>query len=380
VKAIIFYDDYSKKIEITSVTYDNGEFTLKLPATVNDTYLGSLNLIGNISLPAGLKISNPDVKTTNGVGIYAYNASGEKIGEFYYCDSVSGWYSELEYSNGDVSITGADDSEVEKYSIYLKKGWNWIYDKDNIINGKEVYEATTKTPDNMKWYFEEYEVEEIPTNVVEDNIISVTVENGNSYNSKIDAVKVEIDVDGENIEVSAPYSNGGFTLKLPTTISDANLEALGNDEYFEGITVSDRNVKVGFINEIDAYKANNYVGCFYNESSDGWGIGYVYSNGNVSITGVGMEEYKEDNNGDGDYDDAGELYKDIEKYNIHLKKGWNLYYFKSIERGNDNEFEVTSQAPENKIKWYFEEYLSYTSESSISKKVPALLSKRKVRL
>jgi hypothetical protein len=381
VKAIIFYDDYSKKIEITSVTYDNGEFTLKLPATVNDTYLGPLNLIGTISLPAGLMISNPDVKATNGVGIYAYNASGEKIGEFYYYDSVSGWYSELEYSNGDVSITGADDGEVEKYSIYLKKGWNWIYDKDNIINGKEVYEATTKTPDNMKWYFEEYEVEEVPTSVVEDNTITVTVENGSSYNSKIDVVKAEIIVEDDDIEVSAPYSNGGFTLKLPEPISDVNLEAAFEDEddYPEGVTVSNRNVKVAYLDEIEGYKSNNYIGDFYNESSDGWELEYIYSNGNVSVTGAGTEEYEYDYNGDGEYE------KERYKYNMHLAKGWNIVYFKYIEKENNNyEYEVTTQAPASTIKWYFEDWSSYTPESpdetAVTKKIPTFLSKRKARL
>jgi hypothetical protein len=377
VKAIMFYDGYIKEAEIATALYSDGGFTLKLPETVNDAYL---NAIEDEGYPAEIKISNPEVKT-NGVIIYAHNAAGKSIGYFHYRDD-SGLTGSPIYSTGDVSITGSgidEDGEVSNYNIHLKTGWNIEFNKRN--------ESTTQTPSGtMKWYFVEIEEEEeeIPTNA----LITATVENGSSYNDKIAVVKATIYYDDDDKEkeiASAPYGNGGFTLNFPETLDD---KYLGNieDDFLDGVTISDPNVKITFVYTIDAYMQDENVGffyavgVFYYESSDGWETQYLYSNGNVSITGVETDEYKYDYNRDGDYDDEYDVaYKDTYKYNVHLKKGWNILYGKETEKGN-NEYDITTQAPSGTMKWYFEANEFYTPESSVSKKIHPLLTKRKARL
>jgi hypothetical protein len=223
--------------------------------------------------------------------------------------------------------------------------------------------------------------------VVAGYTVTVTVENGNCFNSKIGIVKAYIDVDNaDDVEVAnAPYSNGGFTLKLQSTISEAYLYAWFEDEddYLEGVTVSNPNVKIADMDDIDAYKSNDHVGYFYNELSDGWEMWYVYANENLSMTGNGEREEEEnyDSNQDGDYDDEGDnqyIYTWKYKYNMHLRKGWNAIYYKETESDDVRGEEITTQAPASKIKWYFEEYSS-SSESSVSPKIPSLITKLKAR-
>jgi hypothetical protein len=211
--------------------------------------------------------------------------------------------------------------------------------------------------------------DENPTSVIADNTITATVENGNSYNDEIDTVKAVIvlsmkydsETGKDRIEyyevARSAYSNGKFTLKLPETVSDSYLS--GFDEMWDGegipdgVTVNNTNVKVEFM-DIFAYKSGKIVGRFYAGYTNEPEIltGYVYVNGDVSITGTDV---------DGD------------KYNLHFKKGWNIEYM--ID--NDDTNEETTQAPDVTLKWYYHEDDGYTSANSVSTKIPALLTRRK---
>jgi hypothetical protein len=144
VRAFSYFDD--ERYEIASGSYINGGFTLKLPATIADKYLESFG-----SFPEGLKVSNPNVKGTNYVEIYAYNESGRKIGEFY-CENTSGWEGVLMWVNENSSITGTFTNkynEVYTINMHLKKGWNMLYERSDDSGG----ESTTQAPSGMKWSF-----------------------------------------------------------------------------------------------------------------------------------------------------------------------------------------------------------------------------------
>ncbi|MDR1584027.1 MAG: hypothetical protein LBS55_12375 [Prevotellaceae bacterium] len=208
-----------------------------------------------------------------------------------------------------------------------------------------------------------------------DNTITATVEHGNSYNGKIDSVKAKIYPPKKNsylvtlVAASTNYSNGGFTLKLPETVSDTYLSAFDDDNFYvdNGITISNRNVKISQT-YIEAYKANDVVGEFYYGTADWYWYGRpTYSNGDVSITGSMTEEH----NSDGDGDGVDETHTYTTKFNIHLKKGWNMVYGKEGEY----EEEYTTTAPSG-AKWYYEDYYESDTSSQL-KKVPFLSSKRR---
>jgi hypothetical protein len=226
--------------------------------------------------------------------------------------------------------------------------------------------------------------DECTVTVTNDTIITAIVENGSSLNGKVDTVKAESEYEKSNEDwdyylfASAPYSNGGFTLKLPKDVSDLYLSALSEAEFPDSITVSNRNVKVGQV-DLSAYMSNYQTGAFYHGTID-WFSVLMYANGDVSITG--SHTYTETYDLDGD--DLPETYTYIEKDNVHLKKGWNMVYMReTVKENNTYEDEVTTTVPSD-AKWYFidsyEDYEvhedSFNSVSSQITKVP-FLSKSK---
>jgi hypothetical protein len=210
------------------------------------------------------------------------------------------------------------------------------------------------------------------------NTLTVTVENGSSLNGKIDAVKAKIDYEKSNggwdeyIAASAPYSNGGFTLQLPETVSDTYLGAFDTDEIPDGVTVSNLNAKIGW-GYIEAYKEDENVGYFYlgtGTTDADWEGELIYSNGDVNITGTETDVYS--------WESDGETYTETEtnKYSMYLKNGWNIVYEKWTEKGNNTEeYELTTTAPSG-AKWYYYDYSSKSLSSRIQK-TPFISSKRK---
>ncbi|MDR1338646.1 MAG: hypothetical protein LBK58_01075 [Prevotellaceae bacterium] len=156
------------------------------------------------------------------------------------------------------------------------------------------------------------------------------------YDGEIDLVKAEVySENDETTLASVSYTNGGFTLKLPESVSDKYLDNfvkdyLGDD--YEGITVSNPNVKVCEVN-LEAYESgsDNRIGSFYHKTED-WEGDLYYVEADLSITGSSTDEYG-----------------DTSKFsNFHLKKGWNIIYFKHI----GYIYEWTTQVPEG-AKWHF---------------------------
>jgi hypothetical protein len=357
---------------VANAPYSNGGFTLQLPEDVSDTYLEALN-----DMPDGLNVSNPNVK----IGwtlIRAYE-KGANVGRRFYLGTgitATDWRSQLIYSNGDVSMTGSftDEGDISKYNVHLKKGWNIMYEK-STDKGNDAYEfeITTTAPSGAKWYYEndysDYENKnENSSNGSISNTLTVTVENDSILNGQIDIVKLNVGYENSYVATSAAYNNGSFTLILPEDVSDMYLEAL---DVSNGVEISNHNVKIGGA-YIEAYKANVNVGEFYfgtGITDADWRSQLIYSNVDVSITGF--------------YADTANWISDrvkyTEKYNVHLKKGWNLVYGKETDKGNNTyEIELTTTAPSG-VKWYF--YGNYsTNTKSLGfqvKKTPLLSSKRK---
>jgi hypothetical protein len=168
------------------------------------------------------------------------------------------------------------------------------------------------------------------------NTITATVENGNSYNTQIDSVRVIID--GEDYEAAnSVYKNGGFMLKLPETVNDTLINVLfGGDSIPSGVKVSDTTAKVGNAH-IGAYKSGKKTGLFYHGTTE-WAGQPIYATKNVTVTGSVIYDNKYTN-----------------KFNnMHLKKGWNIVYEKEISTGNGKtETEITTQVP-NGAKWYYD--------------------------
>jgi hypothetical protein len=204
---------------------------------------------------------------------------------------------------------------------------------------------------------------------ITDNTLTVVVENGNSYNTRIDEVKAEIFEDDEPILTltSAEYKNGGFTLTLPEDVSSRYLESF-DDNIPDGVKVSNKNVKMGFMS-LEAYKSNDNVGYFYLGSEDCEGE-FVYVDGDLSITGTVTST---DNW-------WGEEVTEIIKYSINLKRGWNTVYFYGTMNGDTYNSECTTTAPAG-AKWYFYSYYDYDEFSaSVPRAGTPLLSSSKRKI
>jgi len=106
-------------------------------------------------------------------------------------------------------------------------------------------------------------------------------------------------------------------LELPATVGAKYLETLDADD-LEGITVSDKNFKSCFLDDLRGYNEDDdEIGYFYLKEEIGdnnYYTSWIYVDRDVTIKG----EYKEiDEEYDQEY---------IEKYDLTLKKGWNIVY------------------------------------------------------
>ena len=167
------------------------------------------------------------------------------------------------------------------------------------------------------------------------------------------------DEDGNDAIAQGPYQNNGFTLELPATLGAKYLETLDADD-LEGITVSDRNFKSGFLDDLRGYNENDEeIGDFYleeeNEDSEHDAV-WLYVDRDVTIKGETKyidEEYDEEY---------------IEKYDLTLKKGWNIVYgsdTESYENGRDvYSYTMSSKKPSGvNYTWNFYDDYDYSSAS-----------------
>jgi hypothetical protein len=210
---------------------------------------------------------------------------------------------------------------------------------------------------------------------IPNNTITAVVENGASYNSKIDLVEAivypypESDY-GQAVLTNASYTDGGFTLILPASPGAQYLRVF--NEIPENIRVNNPNVKIGGT-RLEAYKSDSYAGYFSHETGN-WRGSVIYVDGNLSISGA-YTETETDNEGM----ENEETHTRTEKYNnCHLTKGWNMMYIKRTEKANNSyEEEYTTQTPAG-MKWYFHD-AGHSESASLRTQVPLLSAKQILR-
>lgn len=183
-------------------------------------------------------------------------------------------------------------------------------------------------------------------------IITAVVENGNTYNGIIRRVRAaSYDSSDDVIHAVGTYSNGGFSLSLPPTVNNQDL--LSVDEYFYGLTISNRSARVTTV-DIEAWTS----------ASGGWNWShwlddFVYGKidiSNVSLSGtMAMFFYADrDVTVKGSEHWTNEEYYVEEKIDLTLKKGWNIVYV--TDRMDDVSYilEATT-TPVSGLKWYLED-------------------------
>lgn len=195
------------------------------------------------------------------------------------------------------------------------------------------------------------------TNVVDDSERIITV--------KAIAYWGGDDYDGDAI-AQAPYKNHGFTLELPKTVAAKYLYPISEDAP-EGITISDKDANVLFLDEIGGYdEAEEDIGYFFLEKEDDYSAHYTswfYTDRDLTIKG--NFHYTEEN------------YEDIETFDMKLKKGWNVVYDSYTETYNEEtgvatfNYLITTQKPSGVTHvWTFSEYgIEYSPAKSTAKSV-----------
>lgn len=152
----------------------------------------------------------------------------------------------------------------------------------------------------------------------------------------------------EDIELGrGSVANGEFSFKLPTP-SNEYLEMLSKGMP-DGITISDKTVKILNSAWFRGYKNDEYIGYIDYEisslSSD-LDVDFVYVDKDVKITGT-SEEYDEE-------DDE----RDIDIYNIDMKKGWNTLVIRGTAEGNKYTSKYTANETLSNMIWTMNLYSS----------------------
>lgn len=204
------------------------------------------------------------------------------------------------------------------------------------------------------------------------SVLNITATNVINSSTRITTVKVLAYYDsdsgyGNDAIAQAPYKNNGFTLELPATVPAKYLELVfeDEDEDIPGINISDKNAKILVMEDIAGFDEDeNEIGYFYleeeNDDSEYY-TSWIYADRDLTIKGESKE-----------IDDD---YEDIEKYDLKLKKGWNVMYASYTESYNNSKdkevytFSYTSQKPSGvNYSWYFYGYSGYFSSPQATAK------------
>jgi hypothetical protein len=150
-----------------------------------------------------------------------------------------------------------------------------------------------------------------------------------------------------DVIAQAPYQNNGFILELPATLGDKYLFTIDMDD-MEGIYVSENNFKSSFPVILRGYNGDdNEIGYFYlAEINWSWHeTSWIFVDRDVTIKGENVDEIYG--------------YKYIEKYDLTLKKGWNIMYSNDEDKAEGYNMYMhvstySSKKPsEVNYTWYF---------------------------
>jgi hypothetical protein len=175
------------------------------------------------------------------------------------------------------------------------------------------------------------------------NSTEIVATNVIDFGADIDTVKAvtyRIDlnaggaIDGFEEIATATYSNNGFKITLPETLSAEYLRSYAEMltsfgvELPDGIVVSDMNAKIGNMNLLACDKNGEVMATFLlSDGSLGWQAYYLYADRNFTLKG----EFADENGISASID-------------YSLKKGWNTVYIKIIENEG---IAATTQKPAN---------------------------------
>ena len=160
VKAQIWNYQLENYELVATGKYENSEFKLTLPNTVDSSYLYNIR---DVLYWSKFNISNPDAKMGEINDFDAYNEDGYRIGLFSYYEVASNKIVCVNYFYADRSVTikgsythwnDYNNSEIRTCDMFLKKGWNVVYIVTEIMN--RSYTMTTNRPSNitLEWYYE----------------------------------------------------------------------------------------------------------------------------------------------------------------------------------------------------------------------------------
>lgn len=165
LKAVVYDDDDDLVLAECNVAA-NGSFSLQLPETVPNAYLEGFGDLED----SDITISNPNAKVGS-IYLELYDGDDEYVDDVYYASisitetAISLLQAMPTYCNAAVTATGTtkfDDEDEEDIpmtvSLSFAKGWGWTVLNLNVNLANETASAsmTTKLPNGMRWYLQEY--------------------------------------------------------------------------------------------------------------------------------------------------------------------------------------------------------------------------------
>ncbi|MCL2073992.1 MAG: hypothetical protein FWH18_08730 [Marinilabiliaceae bacterium] len=363
---------------IAECEYKNGGFELKLPANVTSNRLWDIgdywegwNWMGNITF------NNPSAML-NGISLLAFK-NGENVGTFSYYNHTATTRSEAYYLYVDADVTvNASEGYTFNFSVDLplKKGWNEIFHEFSESSSGTSYTISMKKPSGIKWQLE-YTGDNDDGPVMNDNKITAKVEYGNDYNGYINevwAVLPYYDYNGglweDYIAAKGKYSNGGFTIELPSSVNSLYLlEIFFGNDWQGNFTVSDPSAKIGELNLLATDADGKYLGNFSYSYSDVRETSTSFSSKWIYLSFIYADK---DVSANGSFSSQSSLLEYGGSLNISLKKGWNEVFFvfdSSYDYTTEYEtiFQTITTTRKSGLEWGFYEWADdWKSTTSIS--------------
>ncbi|MCL2074680.1 MAG: hypothetical protein FWH18_12210 [Marinilabiliaceae bacterium] len=365
VRAIMYRG--GETIIIAECGFKDGSFELKLPEEVGNNRLYDFEDLYDLS-DESMSISNSVM--FNWISLEAHK-DGENVGTFNYLNQTSTAQanSEYWYVNSDVSIkvSNEGDTWAHTWDLPLKKGWNELFSEVSETNsGFKTFSLSLKEPSGLKW-----QLEFTGSGDLIENKIIAKVENGNIYNGYITEVwGIVTDYDNLNefVVSKGKYSNGGFTIELPSTVDGGYL--LRIEEFFDYyFTISDLSTKMGIL-YIDAYNANGkFIGVFdrlffeEKENQTGFSSNTIYSIIIYVDKDVSVNGHSVDSNWDYTWDVTA---------NLSLKKGWNEIFSirdYTYNNGLATDIVLLTSTKQSGLKWYFDDWGKKSTTKTIERNI-----------
>ena len=152
---------------IAEAPFVNNGFTLRVPTSLTDDFLLSVNLL----LSREATVSDRNAMIAIVYGINAFNSSRSHIGDFLLMNIdnddksyATVWF----YTDRDISIEGKNNADVE-FNLSLKKGWNISYFARNNVDETVLWTTQRPAGVELKWYFDD----EFTTNSTEAPLRSI---------------------------------------------------------------------------------------------------------------------------------------------------------------------------------------------------------------